>query len=222
MSIYITGDTHGEYGRLCEIDREMKKGDYVIVCGDFGYVSEDYSKRMLLNDMEAREYTYLFVDGNHENFDALYDYPVEEWNGGKIHRVRKNIIHLCRGQVFNIEGMSFFTMGGGYSIDQYMRKEGVSWWPQEMPTEEEYEEAKRNLERAGRRVDYILTHTACLSALELLGKTHGIEEYPLNDFLEEHVRKKVEYKRWYFGHLHIEREINLIRQTALYNKMVKL
>ncbi len=41
MSIYITGDCHGDYRRFStEIFPEqytMGKNDYVIVCGDFGY-----------------------------------------------------------------------------------------------------------------------------------------------------------------------------------------
>ena len=45
MSIYITGDCHGDYRRFStEIFPEqytMGKSDYVIVCGDFGYWSED-------------------------------------------------------------------------------------------------------------------------------------------------------------------------------------
>ena len=45
MSIYITGDCHGDYRRFStEIFPEqytMGKSDYVIVCGDFGYWQED-------------------------------------------------------------------------------------------------------------------------------------------------------------------------------------
>lgn len=36
--------------------------------------------RSWLND---RPFTTLFVDGNHENFDLLNAYPVENWHGGK-------------------------------------------------------------------------------------------------------------------------------------------
>ena len=31
--------------------------------------------------------TFVFLDGNHENFDFLATFPVEQWNGGKIHRI---------------------------------------------------------------------------------------------------------------------------------------
>ena len=40
------------------------------------------------------------------------------------------------------------------------RLKGVSWWPEELPSKEEYEEAVRNLERVNWQVDRILTHCA--------------------------------------------------------------
>ena len=40
------------------------------------------------------------------------------------------------------------------------RVKGVSWWPEELPSAEEYSEALANLERAGWAVDCILTHCA--------------------------------------------------------------
>lgn len=43
--------------------------------------------------------TILFADGNHEQFDALNSYSVDEWNGGKVHIIEPGIIHLMRGQV---------------------------------------------------------------------------------------------------------------------------
>jgi hypothetical protein len=54
----------------------------------------------------------LFVDGTHENFDLLNAMAKESWNGGKVHIVSENILHLMRGQVFNINGKLFFTFGG--------------------------------------------------------------------------------------------------------------
>lgn len=49
----------------------------------------------------------------------------------------------------------FFTFGGCCSIDKLYRTEGFTWFPQEMPTTEEYREGWENLERAGFQVDYI-------------------------------------------------------------------
>lgn len=213
MAIYVTGDTHGEYGRLVELDRELKKDDYLIVCGDFGYIfSDNFTERQLLDDIEARPYTLLFVDGNHENFNAIYEYPKEIWNGGKIHRIRHNIIHLCRGQVFNIEGFTFFTMGGGYSIDKYMRRENISWWKQEMPTDDDFIEGNRNLARYDNKVDYIITHTAPECVIKSFDFKNTAHEKPLNNYLQ-YVYETMKFKHWYCGHLH--RDDNILENISI-------
>lgn len=206
MSVYVTGDTHGEYGRLLQFDMLLKPGDFIIVCGDFGYIfKNDANERRLLDDIETKEWNLLFVDGNHENFDALYSYPEEEWHGGKIHRIAKNIIHLCRGQVFEIENKHFFTFGGGYSLDKIYRKERVSWWPQEMPSDKEFVEANKNLKRVGMQVDYIVTHTAPESVIAMMGHKSS-EESALNNYLE-YIRECVKYDHWYMGHLHKDTDV---------------
>lgn len=163
--IFITGDTHGnQYKWVEQIEPILSPTDIILVCGDFGvgfWNGRYWSEETFYDFLSEQEYTVLFIDGNHENFDKLNSYPVETWCGGKVHKIRNNnVIHLMRGEVYCIEGNTIFVMGGGYSIDKYRRTEGVSWWPQEMPSEEEYHNAIMNLEKVGNHVDYIITHTA--------------------------------------------------------------
>ena len=123
--IYITGDYHRNFERFNKSifpeQNEMTKDDYVIICGDFGGVwdkdGESKQETMMLDWLECKTFTTLFVDGNHENFDRLYGYPVEEWHGGKVHKIRPTVLHLMRGQIFTIEGKKFFTFGGASSHD---------------------------------------------------------------------------------------------------------
>ncbi|MDE7249846.1 MAG: metallophosphoesterase, partial [Lachnospiraceae bacterium] len=123
--IYITGDCHSNFERFNKSifpeQSEMTKDDYVIICGDFGgvwdKVTESNTEKWWLDWLESKSFTTLFVDGNHENFDRLYDYPVEEWHGGKVHKIRDSVIHLMRGQVFIIDGKKIFTFGGAASHD---------------------------------------------------------------------------------------------------------
>lgn len=63
-----------------------------------------------LDWLESLPFTLAFVCGNHENYDALERYPVKDWHGGKVHRIRSHVLHLMRGQVFELEGYHFFTM----------------------------------------------------------------------------------------------------------------
>lgn len=88
--IYITGDIHGSPERLgvhsFYEQKEMTRDDIVIICGDFGMVweesGESASEQYWLKWLEDKPFTTVFVCGNHENFDRLYQYPVKEWHGG--------------------------------------------------------------------------------------------------------------------------------------------
>lgn len=210
----VRGDTHGEHGTFLHLKDEhldeLEKGDKLFVTGDFGFIPNTFSERKFLEYMAELPFTILFVDGNHENFDILNSLPVEEYCGGKVHILAKNsegepkVIHLMRGQVFEIDGKKIFTFGGGYSRDRWMRTERVSWWPQEMPTDEEKVEAINNLKKHNNQVDYILTHT-CPEKIMMLACFNYQEEKPLNNFLQW-IKDNVQYKHWYFGHLHKERD----------------
>ena len=204
--IRVTGDTHGEEIRFYEEnmvgEHSWTKDDYLMICGDFGYIFRNSPyERIFLDKLEEKPYTICFVDGNHENFPAIYEYPKEKWNGGYVHRIRKNIVHLMRGQVYTIEGKTFFTMGGGYSRDRMYRKPGVSWWPQEMPSNDEYREATQNLREVGNRVDYILSHTAPKEIVNRMNRTCDENELELNGFFDW-LMYEVEFKQWFFGHWH--------------------
>ena len=78
-----------------------------LICGDFGGVwNKDRESKMetsALDWLDGKAFTTLFVDGNHENFDRLYAYPVEMWHGGKVHKIHPSVIHLMRGQIFELE-----------------------------------------------------------------------------------------------------------------------
>ena len=120
--IYVTGDCHGNFRRFqsdCFPEQaNMTKDDTVIITGDCGGVwFGDSRDDETLDWLERLPFTLVFVCGNHENYDALARYPVAEWRGGKVHRVRPHVLHLMRGQIFELEGYRFFTMGGAKSHD---------------------------------------------------------------------------------------------------------
>lgn len=228
--IYDTGDVHAnQYKWVEQIHPALSPGDILIVNGDFGigFRNGNWSEETFFDWISEQEYTVLFVDGNHENFNKLNEYPVELWNGGRVHKIRHNLIHLMRGEVYNIDGISVFAFGGGYSIDKHRRQENVSWWRQEMPSDEEYKNAEKNLQRVDYQVDYIITHTApsesvyYLSVMQRLAVNKNVvEEQPLNTFLD-HIRQKVTYKHWYFGHFHIDIEL-WRNQTAVLSSIREL
>lgn len=249
--IYITGDCHQDFERF-NLDvfpeqKEMTKDDCVIICGDFGGVwnrNEESSREAKLMDwLENRSFTTLFVDGNHENFDRLYAYPIEKWHGGKVHKIRPSVIHLMRGQVFEIDGKSIFAFGGASSHDiaggilepddpDFKKKKKkldqgwypyrvnhVSWWKQELPSEEEMQEGIENLAAHDNKVDFIVTHCCASSTQNLLGgglyKTDILTEY------HEKIRQNTSFKKWFFGHYHDNRNVN-IEEILIYEQMIRI
>lgn len=220
---FITGDTHADIDihKLSTanfpVQEELTRGDYVIICGDFGFVwNGDKVEQWWQKWLADKPFTTLFVDGNHENHDLLAQYPMSEWNGGKVHFIQPNVIHLMRGQVFDIDGRKFFTMGGATSHDKQLRKEGESWWPNEMPSAEEYSEAEKNLAAAGWKVDYVITHDAPTSVQAYLGAGRFVPD-ELNAFFER-LLSKLEFDTWYFGHYH--QDVPMGKYRAIYNDIV--
>ena len=224
--IFITGDLHGNIDKsklntkFFPQQKELTKNDFVIIAGDFGGIwDESRSENWLLRWLEKKRFTTLFVDGNHENFDLLNSYPVTAWKGGKVHEVRPGILHLMRGQVFQIGAATLFTFGGADSIDKHYRTEGVSWWPQERPTEEEFFEGMKNLARHNYSVDYVISHTAPQDIVGQLGYLREDGKFidPTTAMLSR-FQEKINFNHWYFGHFH--EDTTLGKYTALYQEVV--
>ncbi|MBQ8927231.1 MAG: metallophosphoesterase [Oscillospiraceae bacterium] len=229
--ILVTGDIHGfgtpdesarlsRKNKLCrELFASMDKEDYLVICGDFGLLwNGGASERWWLRWLEEKPYTTLFIDGNHENFAMLDALPAEEWHGGRIHRISDSILHLMRGELFEIEGRTFFTLGGAESHDKPYRIPGVSWWPEELPSEEELAHARETLDACGWQMDGILTH--CLPT-RLQREVFPGYSYPANaltDFLET-LYDRADFSTWYAGHYHVsgkvttDHRVHIIYQT---------
>lgn len=256
MSIWITGDTHSDVRRFStdsfyEQNEMNQDEDYVIVLGDFGLIwnrdRESKTETWWLDWLENKPFTTLFIDGNHECFDRLYQYQVKEWNGGKVHEIRPHVLHLMRGEIFEIEGKKFFTFGGASSHDisdgildpddfethdefrkvwkqwdkqgKMFRVNHISWWERELPSKEEMQNGIDNLEKHNWKVDYILSHTPSASVIALLG--HGLyEQDRLTKYLED-IRSKTEFKRHLMGHMHLDRQVNE-RDILLYEQIIRI
>lgn len=249
--IYVTGDCHQDFrrfnARIFPEQREMSKEDYVIICGDFGGVwnkgGESGEEKYRMDWLEGKSFTTLFVDGNHENFDRLYACPEEVWHGGRVHKIRPSVVHLMRGQVFEIDGKRIFTFGGAASHDvdggilepedpdfkkkkrkldrgwQPYRINHVSWWRQELPSQEEMEEGRRNLAAHGNTVDFIVTHCCASSTQVLLGGPMYRPDIA-TAYLEE-IRQNTRFKKWFFGHYHDNRNVNA-EEILLYEQIIRI
>lgn len=238
--IYVTGDIHGDPSRFSThsfIDqKEMTKDDFVIICGDFGLVWRDCGEeRYWLDWLNDKSFTTLFVDGNHENFDRLYnEFEEVEFHGGLTHRIRDSIYHLERGHIFDLCGKSFFAFGGARSHDiedgildpghfptsdefrkeyskfrmqgKMFRVKGVSWWPEELPSNSEMDYGIKNLSLHSNSVDFVVAH--CLpqsvAALYSYGK---YKPDLLTMYFNDLLSRGLKFTDWYCGHYHTNCDI---------------
>ena len=159
-----------------------------MVLGDFGFVWDGSAEEQKKLDwLRKRPYTLLFLDGSHENYDLLAQYPETERFGG-------------RGSVLELEGKKYLCFGGAESPDREEREPGVNWWKQEMPSDEEYAACEQNLEACGDQVDYVLTHDAPSRFLDFTVLASG-ETNQLHQFLDK-ILLKLTYEKWFFGCYH--------------------
>lgn len=228
--IYITGDIHLDFDidklfdRNFKIQKKLTKKDYLIILGDVGLTwNKSDSTRYWLDWFNKRNYTTLFIDGNHENFDLLNEYPIEDMFEGRVHKLAGSVYHLMRGEVYIIDNTRFFTLGGAYSVDKDCRIEGISWWKEELPSKKELKNGLMNLYIYDNKVDYIITHE-CSS--RIIDKIYGSDKLKieddvgLKDFLE-FIEVNVDFRHWYFGHHHIDRTLDG-KHTVIYDKIIKL
>ena len=255
--IYITGDTHGEFLRFNTSSfpeqKQMSKDDYVIICGDFGGIWDQAvssNERYWLDWLENKPFSLLFVDGNHENHARLNSEEFEkcDFSGGKAQKIRENIYHLLRGQVYTIEGKRFFTFGGAASHDiddgildpeSFKTKDGfknkeriwirekrrfrvknISWWEAEMPCEEEMEQGFRALEKVDYKVDYVISHCLPDQAGSLLtGASFAPDQ--LTGYFSRLLENGFSFERWFCGHYHSE-QIIMEKYQVLYKNVIRI
>lgn len=231
--IFITGDTHGDID-MQKLDKfavnnlDLTKDDYVVVTGDFGvpwktpyegHISK--SDKKILNHYDAYPWTTLFIDGNHDNFDALSQFPVIDWMGGKAQKISDSVIHLCRSQIFTIGDSTFLTLGGAESIDAAYRTPGKSWWREESITYADLNTAAENLEKFNNKVDFIITHDMPSDLFEKYFLfIHDKWDISSSSRALSNIYNNVDYKRWFFGHHHVD--ITDEKHIGLYNLIIDL
>ncbi len=220
--IYFTGDIHGDAERVSKSALSMMKpGDTLIICGDFGFIWDNAKpERTTLRSLSRRRYNICFVDGTHENFDLLNSYPVTEWNGGKVHKIARNIYHLMRGQLYTIEGKTIFTMGGGEDPEMELDENDDVTLHKEIPTAQELMNGVAALESCKYKVNFIVTHEPPAKTRDflLLSSGKSLRVTSLGAYFDE-LSQQAEYGKWLFGSMHIDRFISG-NQIALFRNIV--
>lgn len=158
--IGILGDLHGDLDHTLIIAGAMSNRGVkvLLVLGDWGFIWPSYNWGNLVEKLSRRlarrGQTMYFVDGNHEWFPRLYEFPI---SSDGIRWVRPNIGHLPRGYRSILGGRwTLAALGGANSIDRHMRAEGLTWWSEESITDEDLDSL------GAESVDILVGHDAPL------------------------------------------------------------
>ncbi|MBQ3842833.1 MAG: metallophosphoesterase [Ruminiclostridium sp.] len=207
--ILITGDIHGDISRFSDKKiRKLKKGDCLIVCGDFGFVWDGSDKeKKLLKKLGKRRYNILFVEGAHDNLDELEKYPTEMWNGGLTRVISGNLRQLVRGNIFDIGGKRVFAFGGGRGEENGgaapCSEETASRY--ECPSEAEITGSDARLAAVSKTVDMIVSYEPPASIADFLG--YGVTAADGVGVYLDTVRHEIRFGIWYFGKHHINKTV---------------
>jgi hypothetical protein len=173
----IIGDVHGKYNDYLKI---ISQCDSSVQVGDFGF---DYK---CLKNIDTD--SHVIIAGNHDNH---------------------NIIHNCsnylgRFGIANVKGLEFYYVSGAYSIDQWARTEGVSFWRNE---ELSYEESSRCLTKyVAHQPDVVVSHDCPgIVSATLFNKTDKTRTRQLLG--EMFARWKPRW--WFFGHWHSSKTMEI-------------
>lgn len=145
--------------------------------------------------------------------------------------------------IFTIESRKFFAFGGASSHDisdgilcpdnwkekaKELERQGkygfrvkdISWWKEELPTEEEMKHGMDVLKINNNIVDYIISHSPSTSELYLIGGVGLYETDVLTNYLEE-IKATTNYKKHFFGHMHVDQAINS-ESICLYEQIIRI
>lgn len=220
MAIYVTGDTHRDFGRIFEFcdEYETTKDDVLVICGDVGinYYC-DYSDLELKTELSELPITLFCVHGNHEERPFLLGYKEKNWNGGVVYFEEKfpNLLFAKDGEIYDFGGKSVVAIGGAYSVDKYYRLNyGLQWFESELPTEEMMDYVERQLALHGWKVDYVFTHTVPIQYEPTWAFIPGIERGLIDETMEmwlQQIADKLDFKCWFAGHFHVDHQEGPIR-----------
>jgi hypothetical protein len=164
--VLVAGDTHGnaQWCAFLGVAAEHWDCPVVLQLGDFGYWPHVDAGQLFLDRVERvaerTGVTFVWVDGNHENHDALRQLTAGAPEADGFVAVRPHVRYAPRGHRWTWRGRRFGALGGAFSLDWRVRTPGQSWWAEEVPT-------PADVERLGDEpLDVLVTHDAPLQRRE--------------------------------------------------------
>jgi len=177
--VAVAGDWHGSalwlQTIIPAIHRSAPDVQSILHVGDFGIFPDRRGKRFLnavdRSCLAVGIKRVLVTPGNHDHWPRL-DQRFEH-RPGQPAQLSKTVWVLPRGYRFNLAGRSFMSFGGAASLDAARRRTSGTWWPTEMPTNDDVAAAV-----SGGPVEVLVTHEAIEGGT--LRVQSVIDENPMN------------------------------------------
>lgn len=235
--IFLKGDCHGEFQTIQDWVNSIKDNpkqqalddtDVLILLGDVGInyflnIKDSRNKAFLCAQFPG---IILCIMGNHEKRPNLMPnmHIITEKFGGKVYQdaAFPRINWTINGEIYNINGKTFFPIDGAYSVDKYYRLDrGWAWFPEEIIDDEDKEKVRQTAMQIT-AVDYVLSHTCPISKEPIETFLDFIDQSTVDTSEEEFLQEiwdNLYFEKWFCGHWHTEKDGKL---TFLYHRIIEL
>ncbi len=207
MKVLLVGDTHGgiREAQYAVSAAQSNDVELIIQLGDFGFKFA----RGFLDQWAVAPCPVYFLRGNHDDTDWL-----KERNGGHLTgddpvEVALNIHYLPDGARLKIGDSWVAVLGGAVSIDRQHRREGVTWWRDEVTSAQGVADLLQhdfmNTWSKPKTVDVMLCHDVPECPNEIRKLIGGYKDDPGSEGNRKMLRHAFDYlrpSRLFHGHYH--------------------
>ena len=126
-----------------------------------------------------------------------------------------NIAFAIDGNIYDINGNKTIVIGGAYSVDKYYRlARNAQWFEDEQPSEQIKQKVESVLSKVDWKIDIVLSHTCPAKYTPTECFLPMIDQITVDSSTEnwlDTIEDKLNYKKWYCGHWHIDKSIDKMR-----------
>ena len=94
----------------------------------------------------------------------------------------------------------------------------ISWWKEELPSEEERQFGLKTLDEHGNKVDFIISH-CCPQQIASVFSHGGYKPDELTSYFNV-IAETVNFSKWFFGHYH-DNQVVMSKFVMLYEQIVR-
>lgn len=220
MAVYLTGDTHRDFGRIFQFCEEYgtTEEDILVILGDAGinYFCDSRDTH-LKSELSQLPVTLLCIHGNHEERPYELGYDEMEWHGGIVYYEESfpNLLFAKDGEIYDFDGKKAIAIGGAYSVDKYYRlRNGMAWFDTEQPDDEIKAYVESQLDKCNWSVDYVFSHAAPIECEPVWAFIPGLNQDLVDKTTErwlQQIADNLDFIGWYAGHYHVDSQEGPVR-----------